>query len=267
MARRPKYKERYCAFVDILGFRQLIDRLDRDEIKFQLVRNLLQTIHAPAQNRLYLFEQSDFRAQSISDAIALSAKPKIEGLWQLLHSLETLSLELLEQGYFVRGAVVRGRLYHDEQIVFGSALVRAYELESAIAKFPRIMVTSDVGRDVSLFQRFGGIWENEFRDRIRQATDGPLFLHFLRKMQQRFEGALVSRPRTNFGTAREFRAYREMRDLIQLRLRQAIDNPNHFEKIKWFASYWNECVPKRATGFEPITSAELIPAFGLATEY
>lgn len=137
MAKYPKFEERYCAFVDILGFRQLIDRLDRNQIKFQLVRKLLRTIQGPSQDRPYLFDRADFRAQSISDAIALSAKPKIEGLWQLLYSLDKLSFELLDEGYFVRGAIVKGKLYHDDQIVFGSALVRAYELESTVVNFPR----------------------------------------------------------------------------------------------------------------------------------
>lgn len=261
MAKHPKYEERYCAFVDILGFRQLIDRLDRNQIKFQLVRKLLKTIQGPSQDRPYLFDRADFRAQSISDAIALSAKPKIEGLWQLLYSLDKLSFELLDEGYFVRGAIVKGKLYHDDQIVFGSALVRAYELESTVVNFPRIMVASAVAKDLNLDHRIGGVWQNEFRDRIQQAADGPLFLHFLREMEQRFVGRLVSRPNTKFGTASEFRPYRETRDLIQRRLKEAIDNPKHFEKIKWFASYWNECIPQQAKGFSPVATSGLIPKF------
>ena len=138
MAKYPKFEERYCAFVDILGFRQLIDRLDRNQIKFQLVRKLLRTIQGPSQDRPYLFDRADFRAQSISDAIALSAKPKIEGLWQLLYSLDKLSLlSFWTKGTSCAALIVKGKLYHDDQIVFGSALVRAYELESTVVNFPR----------------------------------------------------------------------------------------------------------------------------------
>ncbi len=153
----------------------------------------------------------------------------------------------------MRGAIVKDRLYHDDQIVFGSALVRAYELESSVVNFPRIMVTRAVAKDLNFYHSVGGVWQNEFSERLLPAPDGPLFLHFLREMQQRFVGQLVSRPNTNFGTAREFGPYRETRDLIQRRLREAIDNPKHFEKIKWFASYWNECIPEQAKGFPPVT--------------
>ena len=115
----------------------------------------------------------------------------------------------------MRGAIVKGKLYHDDQIVFGSALVRAYELESTVVNFPR---------------RF------------------------------------LSRPDLNFGTAGEFRPYRETRDLIQRRLKEAIDNPKHFAKIKWFASYWNECIPEQAKGFPPVTISGLIPKFTLGDQ-
>ncbi|MGO8912958.1 MAG: hypothetical protein ACLQDM_27045 [Bradyrhizobium sp.] len=39
------YQERYCAFVDILGFRQLIERLDKGGNQFDALRNLLARVH------------------------------------------------------------------------------------------------------------------------------------------------------------------------------------------------------------------------------
>lgn len=43
-------------------------------------------------------------------------------------------------GFWLRGAVTIGLLHHDEDIVFGPALNRAYELESRHAIFPRIIL-------------------------------------------------------------------------------------------------------------------------------
>ena len=33
--------------------------------------------------------------------------------------------------------------------------------------------------------------------------------------------------------------YTNMRDKLQLRLDAFIDTPKHFEKVQWFANYWN----------------------------
>src|SRR5262245_24359913 len=148
MAFRKKYEDRYCAFVDILGFRQLVARVEARSMRLQAVRNLLNTIHRPAEEARFSRRGMDFRAQSISDAIAISSRPTLAGLWQMVYSLENLTLELLAEGYLARGALVRGNLYHDDTMVFGDALLRAYALESTVVRYPRIMVTSEVARDM-----------------------------------------------------------------------------------------------------------------------
>ena len=80
----------------------------------------------------------DFNAQRHpSDAIAISTKVTLGGLWRMLYSLERLTLEPLAEGYFARGALVRGRLYHDETMAFGDALIKAYSLENNVVRFPR----------------------------------------------------------------------------------------------------------------------------------
>jgi hypothetical protein len=49
-----------------------------------------------------------------------------------------------------------------------------------------------------------------------------------------------------------------MRVHIQRRLSEATDNPQHYEKVRWFANYWNERVPQgtneltvRSSGAKP----------------
>ena len=43
-----------------------------------------------------------------------------------------------------RGGVAIGDIYHDDEAVFGPGLVRAYDIESNVAKFPRIVVDHEV---------------------------------------------------------------------------------------------------------------------------
>ena len=65
----------------------------------------------------------------------------------------------------------KGPLYHDDHIVFGDALVQAYRLESQIARYPRVIVPSEIGT------RYLG---EHNKDRIVYSDDGPMFVHTLR---------------------------------------------------------------------------------------
>lgn len=98
-----------------------------------------------------------------------------------MEALETLSLDLLCQGFFVRGAIVRGPLYHDDHMIFGSALVRAFQFESRIARFPRIIITREVREDILMYQGHGKK-PAPGMDRLRESEDGPMYLHVLRSV-------------------------------------------------------------------------------------
>jgi hypothetical protein len=69
-----QYEPRYCAFVDILGFGELIEKLGRGQTPFASLQELLEKIHNPLPTNASALQQSDFRAQSISDAVALSGE-------------------------------------------------------------------------------------------------------------------------------------------------------------------------------------------------
>jgi hypothetical protein len=217
------YVTRYCAFVDILGFRGLIAELNSGRTTYEAIRSALQKIHKPLPDELGLFEGSDFRAQSISDAVCVSSAENDMGLLHMLYSLTSLSFELLCLGYFVRGAIVLGKLYHDDEMVFGDALVRAYELETNVARFPRIIIPREiVGRAMNLSKER----QQLAADFISQGSDGPFYLHVLAGMERKVDAAKAA-------------------DMIQRRFNESVDNPRHFEKVKWFAEYWNAVVSGR----------------------
>jgi hypothetical protein len=172
------YRERYCAFVDILGFREIIATLEADPTKYREIRELLREIHVPPRTNDEILKGSDLRAQSISDAVAISTDCSPPGLLHLLFLLEHLATDVLNKGFLIRGAIVKGRLYHDDSMVFGEALVRAAHLEQEIVRFPRIMIATTLPAT----WRFTAMEVNRshFVDALRQADDGPMYLHVLR---------------------------------------------------------------------------------------
>jgi hypothetical protein len=256
----PTYEERYCAFIDILGFGELIEQLDNGAIALQALRDLLSKVHNPPPANASMLARSDFRAQSISDAVALSAAPNPPGLGAIIHSVSQLAVDLLRQGFLIRGALVKDLLYHDDKTVLGKALLRAYRLESSVVRYPRVMVTREVANDIR------SIDEKTYSQLLRRSEDGPMFVHVLRAIE------IAALP-AKLGTA-DFRRlridnakfygkllpYAGIADQLQRRFDEATDNPNHFEKVKWFANYWNEETKRwDIEGFKRVTGPGLDP--------
>ena len=84
--------------------------------------------------------------------------------------------DLINQGVFVRGGMTAGPIYAEGTNVFGPAFVRAYELESNFANFPRIVVGPEVFR--------------ELRSNNRLAEDVPHDVHYLRRLLRRGDDGL-----------------------------------------------------------------------------
>jgi hypothetical protein len=235
------YEERYCAFVDILGFRQLLDQLNRGTTDFDAIRTLLLRVHNP-KKLSNTQNDADFRVQSISDAVAISTSLTDEGLFQIYNALEILAQDLLFEGFFVRGAIVKGKLYHDDQMVFGDALLRAYQLETETVRFPRIMVQRSVASDILKFSSEVDV-QDAFRGRTLQASDGPSYLHILYSVSRGVKAISTAQINSDVRAKAGLEYYLTMKEKLQRRLYEAQDNPPHYEKVQWFADYWNRYVP------------------------
>lgn len=231
------YEERYCAFVDILGFKELVASLVNEPRKVVSLKETLSYVHVQHPKEKPFFLVADLRTQSVSDALVISSALNASGLFDLLNSLKHLTLRLLLDGYFVRGAVVKGKLYHDSKVIFGDALIRAHHYESVVARFPRIMVLSDVADDAFRERHLSKV----FLPLLKQADDGPMYLHVLQDLQAYYIERVHVADDENF--EKEVADYAQMKDRIDRRYRQAMDNPHHFEKVQWFAKYWNSCLP------------------------
>jgi hypothetical protein len=248
--RTPNYEDRYCAFLDILGFSDML-RTIHEGTPYQKIRYVLQTIHlrtqwsAPPSHEEII--ETDFRAQSISDAVAISTKATGRGLLQIFDAIEAMSFECLRHGYFIRGGIAKGPLYHDDHIVFGDALVHAYRLESQIARYPRVIVPQEVGTSY--------LGENN-KDRLIYSDDGPMFVHILRRLKDAPRDDFVN----DYGMTPNRPAlskYGQIRTHIQGRYHEAIDDPRIFEKVKWFAAYWNRSLPDRVGPIGLVTGIAL----------
>ena len=83
---------------------------------------------------------------------------------------------LAAKGVFIRGAICRGKIYIKPKrgLIFGPGLVQSYDLERALAIFPRIVVEARLVKNLS--GQAGVLPPNDF---ITQRDDGVVFVDYL----------------------------------------------------------------------------------------
>jgi hypothetical protein len=173
------YTQRYIAFLDILGFSEIVRETDRDALpnRFDALVKTLEEINS-REDELDDVVGCDFQFQTFSDSIVMSSNATTTGLFYLLLVVRRLALNLLGNRLLMRGAVARGKLHHVGSVMFGPAFLDAYRIEHEIAKFPRIILSEDVFKEL-----------NEMNSGLREpsfilADDGPPYLDILRMLKE-----------------------------------------------------------------------------------
>jgi hypothetical protein len=160
------YTERYVAFVDVLGFSALIERSKTEPEIAEDFISLLGLFQDPE------YRQGNFQITSFSDSILASIPANHDDAFSIFVTwLAIASLSMAAMGYPVRGAVARGLTYHNEGVVFGPAVVRAYQLETRTAIYPRIIFDPRIDNDSPVISNRGAL--------LKDDRDGILFVHYL----------------------------------------------------------------------------------------
>lgn len=184
------YENRVVAFIDVLGFRGLINNSQeidqstgeltqqaREELaRILAVTNFLkgEEIGAGFQQEKTLAKINDRRVISFSDSIAISYP--VKKLTSIIDDIIDIQTYISSFGILLRGGIAMGNLYHDndDKIMFGSAFNDAYELESKISKHPRIIISEEILDSLEQDQD-----EEWMITRLISSDDGFYHLHML----------------------------------------------------------------------------------------
>lgn len=146
-------KECYVAFLDLLGFKTIINDWNPSIIKEMLegvfdISNLLKSCRATpiglnSQKSAAYFNSlhENLFIYTMSDSIVLAIESANErNLHFLLYTCDFIQKYFFEQyNVLLRGGVSIGWFYGSGSIAFGEGFVNAYKLEGK-AKFPRVIV-------------------------------------------------------------------------------------------------------------------------------
>lgn len=140
-----KYENRIVFFIDILGFKSLIDTSIEEKNVFSLIMKAIEVFHDYKHSVENQKIHKSKRITQFSDSVVISFKVEDESeLFFTLLEMQHMIIDLLNIGILVRGGIGYGECVHTKKLLFGPALVHAYELESKHAKKPRIIIEKNV---------------------------------------------------------------------------------------------------------------------------
>ena len=127
------YQTKFVAFIDVLGFKELVAQSASDDGTFIQIMNSIY--HPEHSHGMIHVEISNF-----SDSFVFSCCSNLMYFEVLISLVNKLYLKMLELGTLARGGISVGSMYHDDGMAFGPAFLDAYHLENTVARYPRIVL-------------------------------------------------------------------------------------------------------------------------------
>lgn len=262
-----KYDDRVVAFIDILGFKDIIQRSKSDPEIIGRVFNALTT-ETDKLKENYIAELNipdlkgskgnfDEKNQTFSDCVVISVKNgSIEELGLLIYSVFNIARHLLISGYACRGGIAAGQLLHQRQgalnsVVFGPAFIEAYTLEETHADGPRIILKKELWQKIDNYRKnHSSRLADFFKVHIKRAHDGPAYIDIFADFTKN----------DFYCGEHDIRSdVEEMRDNIISLLDTSLDRPKAFLKNAYLAELFNEAVSDSQYGHLKINKEKLPP--------
>lgn len=168
------YEKRVVLFIDIVGFKELIESGAE-----QKIYNVLSTSAAFANSSPSFPELT--HATAFSDSVVISHRVEPAGVQNVINTASMLMWSFLHQGILTRGGIACGDMHHTKDRLFGPAMNEAYKLENESAIFPRILVSDDILALVRHEEADGTTTKEGGCDPevLRQDFDGEWHIHLM----------------------------------------------------------------------------------------
>jgi len=224
------YRDRYVALLDILGFSDLTEKADGHPNWRAWLRDCISALNSTLPSHI---EINGFRFAQFSDTIVMSAYRSPTGLLSIISGCTMLTINMLNRGILLRGGIAAGNFHHDERMMFGPALIRAYSHDTRGAP-PHIAIDPAVLEDMK-----PGLLNPTFLAWVRQDPwDLSPILHTLLRFEN-YDGVPLeggeALDREAFGLARN----------IQAQASNLSHAPAVRAKWRWQQDYWNRTVAEK----------------------
>ncbi|MFA6140755.1 MAG: hypothetical protein WC684_08530 [Hyphomicrobium sp.] len=232
-----KYEERYVALIDILGFsaRILADQSGSGAAELAQIYKEIRGALKPygGAKRADWISLTLFSDTVVASTLARDDETDINTISEFLWCVRRISLILLSHGFLSRGCALKGRVVHSGDFIVGPAIITAHEYESKVARHPRILVIRDLRKKMER--------SKHLKQFLSECSDGPRHLHVLYDVEKFFRGV----PQIGEAHARQQLSFSYVvaaRKTLDDALEETADFPELFEKVKWFANYFNDTI-------------------------
>lgn len=214
-------EKKYVGFIDLLGIKQIIkanNQTQLDKLK-KLFINIKDDIVFQKKLRKKINRKGKCVISIFSDSLYFSY-PKDYGL-DLLEDISKIFIEALKMGFSFRGGITFG--FIDDKtpnIIMGPAMIRAYEMESTLAVYPRILIDLPAFNDLKILDK-----QIAEKYCIKDTNDKAIFLNFLQP-----EFNLLGK-----GLSTIEKTLREIKNKCR-------KNDKNILKINWLIQYFNSQV-------------------------
>lgn len=197
----------YTALIDVLSYR------------FRLEQDILSggfSFKSDLEGALSVFDSVNsaiFGVQAISDTIIMTCSTH-ENFEEFLRILKAVYIAFLERGLYVRGGVAYSRHFQSGRLTYSHAVARAYEIESKVAIYPRIVIDKNI---VEMYRGSADLPEI-FGKNLLARHNGSCFINVL--------------DQDNWCHIYESASVTYEKDRLSL-----IDNEAAFAKHQWFENY------------------------------
>jgi len=149
----PNYTTCYIAFLDLLGFKKIIESKQCEEIvqifseiKKQKIKKIF--INEKGQSKTFIDQDliQEVKLKIMSDCICFFIDASIPHAFFLLLAICDMFQFVMakrDEPILMRGGIVQGQIYAEGDIAFGPGLTDAYLLEEKSAKYPRIIISKE----------------------------------------------------------------------------------------------------------------------------
>lgn len=199
-----RFERRIVAYVDVLGLSEILAQSEKSKRYAEAIDAIISPIirqkdepwlvlpHVRTGEEIEV-DISDpitkgSRITTISDAILLSAPlgarsdgpEQLRRIFTCLRSVYSIQRSLLVLGLRTRGGIAVGGLLHKSHLVVGDGLVRAYDLESKIAIYPRAVIDQAIIKSLLTEEMPNmALFRNRVAHLIRQDSDGEFFVDYV----------------------------------------------------------------------------------------
>jgi len=169
-----KYEKQLVLFIDILGTKNR-----HKEFAEYLLRKLYNQYKLLGSDIDFLNsfdEQVDTKFKIFSDNVAVVNKIRYNNLATIRNHIHNMVMtamwfqsSLLKAGFLSRGGISYGECFIDDVMIMGDGLIEAYTIESQLAIYPRVVLSSKIVDEFNFIDKY-----------ITQDSDGLYYVDYIK---------------------------------------------------------------------------------------